>query len=93
MSDRRERAVSGVFDRCHPTEAWELTQVAPVTSRILAAIVMTTALASPSPHARVQSPVTTVSPALHDLRGVAEFRSLFESDRDKIRIVLLLSPT
>jgi hypothetical protein len=67
--------------------------VASVTSRILAAIVMTTALASPSPHALVQSPVATVPSALHDLRGIAELRSLFEGDRDKVRIVLLLSPT
>jgi len=52
---------------------------------------MATALASPSPHALVQPPVTPT--ALHDLRGIAEFRSLFESDRDTIRIVLLLSPT
>ena len=65
----------------------------PATNRMLAAIVMTTALVSQSSHALVQSPVTTVSPALHDLRGVAELRSLFESDRDKVRIVLLLSPT
>jgi hypothetical protein len=67
--------------------------LAAVTSRILAALVMATALASPSPHALVQSPVTATAPALHDLRGIAEFRSLFESDRDKVRIVLLLSPT
>jgi hypothetical protein len=67
--------------------------VPPVTGRILAAIVMTAALVSPSPQALVQSPATTVSPALHDLRGVAELRSLFDSDRDKVRIVLLLSPT
>ena len=64
-----------------------------MTSRILAAIAMTTALAVPSPQARVQSPSTVASPALHDLRGVAELRSLFDSDRDKIRVVLLLSPT
>ena len=67
--------------------------MAPVIGRILAAIVMATALASPSPHALGQSPGTTVSPALHDLRGIAELRSRFDSDRDKIRIVLLLSPT
>jgi hypothetical protein len=47
----------------------------------------------PREHALVQSPVATVPSALHDLRGVADLRSLFEGDRDKVRIVLLLSPT
>jgi hypothetical protein len=58
-----------------------------------AAIVVAVWLASTLPHALAQSPVTTAAPALQDLRGVAQLRSMFDSDRDKIRIVLLLSPT
>ena len=34
-----------------------------------------------------------VAAGLRDLGGLDELRSLFERDRDKIRIVLLLSPT
>jgi hypothetical protein len=67
--------------------------MAAVTRHIFAALVMAWALASPSLQSLVRSPVSTTAPRLQDLRGIAEFRSLFESDRNKIRIVLLLSPT
>ncbi len=58
-----------------------------------AVIVLAAWLAWPAPQAFTQSPVTTVASVLQDLRGVAPLRSQFESDRDKVRIVLLLSPT
>jgi hypothetical protein len=50
-------------------------------------------LASPLHHPRVQPGVASAAPVLQDLRGLGELRSLFEADVDKIRIVLLLSPT
>ena len=58
-----------------------------------AVIVLAVWLAWPAPHAFTQSPVTTASSVLQDLHGVADLRSLFERDRDKVKIVLLLSPT
>jgi hypothetical protein len=57
----------------------------------LAALVA--ALASPLHQPRVQPGVAGAAPILQDLRGLGELRSLFESDVDTIRIVLLLSPT
>jgi len=50
-------------------------------------------LASSAPPALAQSPVAISAPVLHDLNGMTELRSMFERDRDKVRIVLLLSPT
>jgi hypothetical protein len=44
-------------------------------------------------HARAQSPGTTAARALQDLRRLDELRDIFDRDRDKVRIVLLLSPT
>ena len=32
-------------------------------------------------------------PVLHDVHGVADLQAAFDQDRDKIRLVLLLSPT
>ena len=42
-----------------------------------------------SPQAPAVSPVSP----LQDLNGVADLRARFEADHDKVRIVLLLSPT
>jgi hypothetical protein len=61
--------------------------------RIWIALVMLLALAAPVFHARAQSTITNGAPILQDLGGVDELRTLFERDRDKIRILLLLSPT
>jgi hypothetical protein len=58
-----------------------------------AVIVLAAWLAWPAPHAFTQAPVATAAPILQDLHGVADLRSLFERDRDKVRIVLLVSPT
>jgi hypothetical protein len=38
-------------------------------------------------------PKGTDVPVLRDLAGISELRSLFDRERGKIRIVLLLSPT
>jgi hypothetical protein len=46
-----------------------------------------------APRALTQAPATDTAPALQDLGGVADLRALFDADRDKVRIVLLLSPT
>ena len=58
-----------------------------------AVIVLAAWLAWPAPQAFTQSPVTTAAPVLQDLHGVAQLRSQFDSDRNRVRIVLLLSPT
>jgi len=50
-------------------------------------------LASSLHQARAQPAVASAAPVLQDLRGLVELRSVFESDVDKIRIILLLSPT
>jgi hypothetical protein len=50
-------------------------------------------LAWPLHHARAHPGVGSAAPVLLDLRVLGELRSAFESDVDKIRIVLLLSPT
>jgi hypothetical protein len=56
-----------------------------------AALVLAASLASLS-SARQFSP-PTATPALQDLAGVTALRAQFDADRDKLRIVLLLSPT
>ncbi len=37
--------------------------------------------------------VATAAPKLTDLRGVEELRALFNQDKGKVRLVLLVSPT
>ena len=56
------------------------------------AVLVAVLLASPLHQARAQSAVTN-APVLRDLAGLSDLRSQFEIDVDKIRIVLLLSPT
>ena len=51
-----------------------------------AVIVLAAWLACPAPHAFTQAPLGTAAPILQDLHGVADLRSLFERDRDKVRI-------
>jgi len=68
------------------------TGSAPIAAGLrLAALVAV--LASPLQQARAQPGVPNAALVLQDLRGLSELRSRFESDVDKIRIVLLLSPT
>jgi hypothetical protein len=63
------------------------------SGRIRTALVLAVALAALPCHVRAQSAHTSAAPVLQDLRGLDELRTLFDRDRDKIRIVLLLSPT
>jgi len=56
------------------------------------AVLVAVVLASPPHSAYAQSAVAN-DPVLRDLAGLNELRSQFETDLDKIRIVLLLSPT
>jgi len=46
-----------------------------------------------APRALTQATATNAAPVLRELSGVADLRALFEADRGKVRIVLLLSPT
>jgi hypothetical protein len=62
-----------------------------MASRFGAVVLAAVVFASPLHHTHLG--VAHAAPALQDLRGLGELRSLFERDRDKIRIVLLLSPT
>jgi hypothetical protein len=64
-----------------------------MASRLRATVLVALALASPIHQAGAQSGGVNAAPVLKDFRGLGELRPLFESDRDKIRIVLLLSPT
>jgi len=65
-----------------------------MTLRIRAAVAVAACLAWPLPQPLAKAPATTApSVVLRDLNGVSELQSLFDRDRDKIRIVLLLSPT
>jgi hypothetical protein len=61
--------------------------------RVRTALLLSAALAAPGYHAHAQSPTANAVRALQELRGLDELRDCFERDRDKIRIVLLLSPT
>jgi hypothetical protein len=82
--------VPGVLNERHPTEAGQLMVTVP---RGVLAALLTMTLAAPPCYAHAQSTTADASQALHDLRGLDELRTLFDHDRDKVRIVLLLSPT
>ena len=56
------------------------------------AVLVAVLLATPLHQARAQPAVPSV-PVLRDLVGLSDLRLQFEIDVDKIRIVLLLSPT
>ena len=64
-----------------------------MSSRIVPAALLAVALAAHPSLVRAQSTSAEAAQVLQDLRGLQELRTLFERDRDKIRIVLLLSPT
>jgi hypothetical protein len=50
-------------------------------------------LACFTPRTAAQTPTATAPAVLRDLTAIAELQSLFDRERDRIRIVLLLSPT
>jgi len=64
-----------------------------MTPRVSTALVLAVWLALCTSPAFAQSPEAISAPVLHDLNGMTELRALFETDRDTVRIVLLLSPT
>jgi hypothetical protein len=64
-----------------------------LSGRIRAAFLLTAWCLCAAPRALTQAPATHSAPALQDLSGVADLRAPFDADRDKVRIVLLLSPT
>jgi len=53
-------------------------------------IVCWLALAAPAVHGQVAD---LAPPFLHDVQGVHDIQAAFNDDSDKIRLVLLLSPT
>jgi hypothetical protein len=61
--------------------------------RVRTAIILTAWLVTTAPPVFAQTTGATIAPVLHDLHGAAELGSLFDGDRDKVRIVMLLSPT
>ena len=63
------------------------------TGGLRQAVLLAMLLASPLHGARAQPGVSNAAPVLQDLAGLSELRAQFENDSDKIRIVLLLSPT
>jgi len=67
--------------------------ILPIAAGFRLAALIALILVSPLHQARAQSGVSNAAPVLHDLAGLGELRSQFEIDVDKIRIVLLLSPT
>jgi len=64
-----------------------------IAARQCAALVLATWLAWPAADATAQAAGAVSPSVLRDLTSVAELQSSFDADRDKIRIVLLLSPT
>jgi hypothetical protein len=82
----------GIFIRRDSTQAGQLRRLT-IAAHVRAACVLAVALASPLHGARAQTVAAATAPALQDLRGIDELRSLFDRDQGKIRIVLLLSPT
>jgi hypothetical protein len=60
-------------------------------STLGAIALLTLVCARPRVLAQIQPDIKP--PALHDLRGISELKTAFDQDTDKIRLVLLLSPT
>jgi hypothetical protein len=65
----------------------------PIAAGLRLAALIALILVSPLHPSLAQSGASDAPPVLHDLAGLGELRSQFESDVDKVRIVLLLSPT
>ena len=61
-------------------------------TRLSAAVLLATSLLSPMRPAAMQPPAANMV-TLRDLGGLDDLRALFENDREKLRLVLLLSPT
>ena len=64
-----------------------------MTAGLRRTVLVAVLLASPLHQAPAQSSATNAGPVLQDLAGLEQLRAQFEIDGDKIRIVLLLSPT
>ena len=63
-----------------------------VVSLAVALLLFFIALAGPST-AQEAMPATPAAPALSDLQNLEQFRSLFDEQRGKPRLLLLISPT
>ncbi len=60
--------------------------------RLLAALLVAFLLSAPAPITSAPPPVYAPN-TLHDLVSVEQFRDAFNADKERPRIVLLLSPT
>ena len=67
--------------------------VGPTFRRSIGAAVALLMLVCARPLVLAQSEPEVKAPVLHDLRGISELKTVFDQDADKIRLVLLLSPT
>jgi hypothetical protein len=93
MSHRGERVLPGGFKR-HSQKAGDvmlrwLSSVARCSAALLAAAV----LATPGSFAIAQPLHAANAHGLRDLGGISELRTLFDLESDKVRILMLLSPT
>jgi len=59
----------------------------------LRAAALVLAALAPSLQPAPRPATSAIAPVLRDLGGVDELRALFDADRGRIRVVLLLSPT
>jgi hypothetical protein len=64
-----------------------------IALRRLAALAMVTVLTTWGPSGLRPTVVTVAAAKLTDLRGVDELKTLFNQDRGKFRLVMLVSPT
>jgi hypothetical protein len=74
-------------------ETGRLSREAVVSGRLRTTFVLAVWCLCAAPDALPQAPPLDSAQTLQDLHGVSELRGLFDSDRGKIRILLLLSPT
>ena len=93
MSHRRERVLSGGFQRHAQKAGIVMGRWLGFVVRCSAVLLAAAVLPRPASHA-IAPPLHAASAnSLQDLGGIPELRTLFDRESDKVRILLLLSPT